>query len=228
MKLLKIIILCILTSLLVSCNNEKFSIVAIKTASSDFESATITDWTAGVAEFLTAASLDSIKLRAGRDTLPSALNSTRYAFHVYSRNPGTSLFTYIKRQITGLNPVTAYNVVFEINLATNYPQNAAAGASVYLKAGASPIQPSVDGQQKFNLSKGTGAADGKQLVSLGNVSNDTNKAGYLIVERNNLNKPVSVVSDQTGKIWLCVGFDSGYNGPTDLYFDSIKATITQN
>ena len=228
MKLLKSITFCGLTLLLFACNNENFSIVAIKTAPSDFESDTVTYWTAGVAEYLSAASLDTIKLSAARDTLPTGLDSTKYAFHVYSRNPGTSLFTYIKRQITGLNPGTGYNVVFEVSLGTNYPQNAVAGAAVYLKAGASPIQPSTDTQYKFNLSKGTGAADGKQLVSLGNVSNDTNRSGYLVVERDNGSKPVSVVADQTGKIWLCVGFDSGYKGPTDIYFDSIKATITQN
>ena len=227
MNVIKFISLFGFSLFLCACNNENFSVIAKKTALSNFETSKDTAWAGAVAEYSASTPLDSIKLSVLIDTLPTGLDTTKFSLHVYSRNPGNNLFTYIKQQISGLTPGNTYNVVFEIDLATNYPQNTPAAASVLLKAGASLIEPVTGKDLKFNLSKGTGEADGTQMVSLGTISNGTNRSGYLIVKKENVNKPVSVVAGANGMIWLCVGLESGYKGPTDLYFDNIKATISQ-
>jgi hypothetical protein len=100
---------------------------------------------------------------------------------------------------------------------------------MFLKAGAAPIEPKTDATTyAFNLDKGKGSADGKRMVTLGNVSNDQNKSGYVLVPRGNNDKPVQVEADSNGKIWLCIGIDSGYKGTTLVFFDSIKASIIEN
>lgn len=210
-----------------ACNNENFSISAKKTVIFDFESSEDAGWTGGVAEYAALTPPDSIKLSIQRDTLPTGLDTTKHALHVYSRNIGTSQFTYIKKQVGGLTPGNTYSVILEIDLATNYPQNTPAGMSVLLKAGASLVEPVTSTDLKFNLSKGVGESDGTQMVSIGNISNGTGRSGFVIVNKQNFSKPVSVVSDKNGAIWLCVGIESGYKGPTSLYFDRIKATISQ-
>jgi hypothetical protein len=220
---------CLLVFLgLAACNNESVSIRAIKIANSGFESGA-DDWTGGIAEYTTAITATDTILQLNRDLLPTGLDTTNYALLVTSKNRDANMFTYLVKPVAGLKPNTTYNVTFEIGLGTNYPQNISAGSAVYLKAGAAPFEPKKDSlTNAFNLDKGTGDKDGKQMVSIGNVSNELNRAGYALVERNNRDKPVQVVASSNGLIWLCVGIQSGYKGTSILYFENINVNIAQN
>jgi hypothetical protein len=212
---------------IISCSNKDFVVSAIKTATSNFESNSDTIWTGGVAGYPATVSLDNIRFSAVINTLPTGLDTTEYALHVYSRNLTGAMFTYVKRKLGGLAKNTSYEVAYEIDLATNYPENIPAGNAVFLKAGASSVEPGADASRTFNLDKGDGASGGNQMVLLGNVSNELSRATYVNTRKTSSGKPIVVQSDEHGDIWLCVGIESLYAGATDLYFHRITATINQ-
>src|SRR5688572_2583218 len=77
--------------------------------------------------------------------LPSNLGD-RKSLMLSGDNHSDDLFMFIKRRVTGLMPNTSYNVVFKVELASNAPAGSVGvggspGESVYLKAGASGIEP---------------------------------------------------------------------------------------
>ncbi|MFC6193984.1 hypothetical protein ACFP1I_20385 [Dyadobacter subterraneus] len=201
---------------------------------SDFE-LNADDWTGDLSEYSTATDTSSIEFRSGRTTLPSPLNTKTYGFMLQSHNRSDDMFMFLKKKIGGLKSNFKYNVTFEIDLATNYSSGGlgaggSPGSSVYVKAGASSVEPAkklVSGFYTFNLDKGNQSEDGKDLVNLGNVANGLETDSYAIVKRDNLTKPVTVTSDASGAIWVCIGTDSGFEGLTKLYYDKIKVSITE-
>jgi len=201
---------------------------------SDFEQNN-NNWTADLAEYSTATDTSIIEFRSGRTSLPEPLDKKRTAFMLQSHNRSDDMFMFLKRKVNGLKANQTYTVVFNVELGTKYPAGGigaggSPGSSVYLKAGASTIEPAKkleDGFYHFNLDKGAQSQEGKDLFVLGNISNGLDKEDYKIVQRDNAAKPVEVKADANGEIWLCVGTDSGYEGLTRLYYDKIRTTITE-
>jgi len=201
---------------------------------SDFEQNT-NNWTAELAEYSAATDTSIIEFRSGRMTLPAPLDKQRTAFMLQSHNRSDDMFMFLKRKVNGLKANQTYTVVFNIELGTKYPAGGigiggSAGSSVYLKAGASTIEPSKNldsGFYHFNLDKGSQSQEGKELFVLGNVANGLETEDYKIVQRDNAARPVEVKANANGEIWLCVGTDSGFEGLTRLYYDRIRTTITE-
>lgn len=232
----KWVILCslaLMTSLL-SCENKDETIREKVVIDSNFDQST-DNWTADLAEYSIETDTSIIEFRYGRKSLPASLDKSRRAFMMQSHNRSDDMFMYLKRKVTGLRANQAYNVVFNIELATNSPANSVGiggspGSSVFLKAGASGIEPSKKLEQgfyKFNLDKGEQANEGKELFLIGNIANGLETEDYKIIQRNNETKSVEVKSNANGEVWLCVGTDSGFEGLTRIYYDKIKATITE-
>lgn len=201
---------------------------------SDFEQNT-NNWEADLAEYSTATDTSIIEFRSGRTPLPEPLDKKRSAFMLQSHNRSDDMFMFLKRKVNGLKANQTYTVVFNIDLGTSYPANGigaggSPGSSVYLKAGASTIEPAKkleDGFYHFNLDKGAQSQEGKDFLILGNIANGLEKEDYKIVQRDNMAKPLEVKANANGEIWLCVGTDSGYEGLTRLYYDKIKTTIAE-
>ena len=142
---------------------------------------------------------------------------------------------FLKRQVGGLRPNARYAVSVSIDLATNVPAGlfgigGSPGESVFVKAGASAIEPETveddNGYHRINIDKGNQANDGESAVVLGNVAHPTVANGeYRVKTLDNADLPLSVSADGEGRVWLIVGTDSGFEGFSALYYARISYTL---
>jgi hypothetical protein len=134
-------------------------------------------WVAGFADLPADFSQDSFELDSGFRALPEGLAGN--GFYIQGHNRSDDLFMYLARQVDGLQPSTEYRVTVEIDLATNVPGGligigGSPGESVYVKAGASAIEPSQEqdssGWLRSNIDKGNQSNGGTEMVVVGNIS----------------------------------------------------------
>jgi hypothetical protein len=160
------------------------------------------------------------------------------AFMISSMNRSDDIFMYIKKQLTsadGLKPKTTYMVKIEVTFATSAPAGAmgvggAPGEAVYVKVGASSIEPlPVDkgGSYELSVDKGQQGTGGYDAVVVGNVakvvSDDFDT--YELKTLNNLDNPIEVTTDADGNMWIFIGTDSGFEGLTTLYYTEVNVTL---
>ncbi len=154
-------------------------------------------------------------------------------------NHSDDLFMFIKRKVTGLNPNTSYTLVFEVELASNAPKGSVGaggspGESVYLKAGASEIEPvkNVQGDQYvLNIDKGNQSEAGSNATVLGDIATPLTVAEYTLITRNNASpsaEPLIAQSNSNGDIWLMIGTDSGFEGTTTVYYTNVKVLFSRH
>lgn len=188
-------------------------------------------WTAEIVDYGTTQ--DSImEFKSVRAGLPTPLDTTRKSLMLSSMNRSDDAFMYLKKKVTGLQPNTDYSLTFEVELASQYATNSVGiggspGSGVYLKAGATSVEPIKEKKDNFyslNIDKGAQATDGKDAITLGNVGTGDDVTGYKLITRSNTNKPFTARSSDKGELWLLVGTDSGFEGLTTLYYSSIKVT----
>jgi len=168
----------------------------------------------------------------GHDLLPANLGGKK-ALKMSGTNYSDDLFMFLKKKIGGLEPFTAYEVAFQIKFATNAGKDnlgvgGSPGESVYLKAGAAPIEPvklAVNGYYQMNIDKGNQLSGGQHMVLIGNVATPTPTYDYSVVERNN-GASFTATTNANGELWLVVGTDSGFEGTTTLYYTSITILLT--
>ena len=177
------------------------------------------------------------ELKYDYTNLPANLG-TRKAIMLSGNNHSDDLFMFIKRKVTGLNPNTSYTLVFEVELASNAPQGSVGaggspGESVYLKAGASEIEPvkNVQGDRYvLNIDKGNQSAAGSNATVLGDIATPLTVAEYTLITRNNASpsaQPLIAQSNSAGDIWLMIGTDSGFEGTTTVYYTNVKVLFSR-
>ncbi|MCF0039550.1 hypothetical protein [Dyadobacter fanqingshengii] len=221
-----------LTGLMSACNDDD-SLNPVFISDSAFETAA-DGWVAQFSEYSTETDSTTFEMSASRTRLPFGLDTSKYAYRMQSHNRADDMFMYLKKKVTGFDPNKIYNVTFEVTLGTNYPENSVGiggspGSSVYLKAGASSVQPTrqiKDKMYEFNLDKGAQSQEGADAIILGNVSNGDDKTVYKLAQKNSGSKTIAVKPNEAGEIWLFVGTDSGFEGLTILYYDRIKVFLT--
>ncbi|HLT73130.1 MAG TPA: hypothetical protein VKZ75_10780 [Cyclobacteriaceae bacterium] len=166
------------------------------------------------------------------DLLPANLGDGK-GLMISGTNYSDDLFMFIKKRVTGLIPSQEYQVGFQIKFASNAPQGSVGiggspGESVYLKAGASAVEPvkvSKNGYYQMNIDKGNQLSGGQNMVLIGNIASHSNSFDYSFVERNN-GASFTATSDANGELWLIVGTDSGFEGTTTLYYTGISVIFT--
>ena len=183
-------------------------------------------WAAGFADLPADFNQDTYELDSGFRELPEGLAGN--GFYIQGHNRSDDLFMYLTRHVDGLQPSTGYRVTVEIDLATNVPGGligigGSPGESVYVKAGASAIEPSQEqdssGWLRSNVDKGNQANGGTEMVVVGNVSHpDVVGDEYRTKTLTNEGSPLSVTTDANGGLWLIVGTDSGFEGLTKLFY----------
>ena len=177
------------------------------------------------------------ELKYDYTNLPANLG-TQKAIMLSGNNHSDDLFMFIKRRVTGLNPNTSYTLVFEVELASNAPKGSVGaggspGESVYLKAGASEIEPVKDvqgDQYVLNIDKGNQSEAGSNATVLGDIATPLTTAEYTLITRNNASpsaEPLIAQSNSNGDIWLMVGTDSGFEGTTTVYYTNIKVLFSR-
>ena len=210
--------------------------ISVFSVSFDF-SESADGWTADFAD-LPANAEDSIfyELKHGYTNLPANLGM-RKAIMLSGNNHSDDLFMFIKRKVTGLNPNTSYTLVFEVELASNAPKGTVGaggspGESVYLKAGASEIEPvkNLQGDRYvLNIDKGNQSEAGSNATVLGDIATPLTVAEYTLITRNNASpsaEPLIAQSNNAGEIWLMIGTDSGFEGTTTVYYTNVKVLFS--
>lgn len=163
-------------------------------------------------------------------------------FWLHSFNCCDDLFMFLKRCLgpeDGILPNQEYRVRFRLTFASNAPSGCVGaggppGESVYLKAGATPTEPQPvtdeQGYVRMNVDKGNQATGGSAASVVGNIANGIpceeapDPAPYVSLTRTHLHE-YTVVSNEQGELWLLIGTDSGFEGRTGLYYQSIAGMV---
>jgi hypothetical protein len=191
-----------------------------------------TEWQGGFADYPVGEE-DFFELRFVEDVLPEPLDQGRRGLLLAGSNRSDDLFMFIKKEVTDLQPLTRYAINFDIRLASDAPEESVGiggspGASVYLKAGATTIEPvpeSVDGYWQMNIDKGNQSQGGEDMRVIGNVGTDQEKFEYTLIERST-DQPILAETGADGNLWVIIGTDSGFEGKTTLYYDRIAIELT--
>jgi hypothetical protein len=200
-------------------------------------------WEAGFAEY--ATEMEDMMLEAEIRSLPSELGINGTGYYVQGMNHSDDLFVFLKRRLgpdDGVVPGQEYRVMFTIVFASNAPSGAmgiggAPGESVFLKAGASTVEPEVylDPDTSYyviNVDKGSGNSGNGTAASVnGNLANglsadeiDMENPPYVSLKRQREHE-YTVTASPDGELWLLVGTDSGFEGLTGIYYQSIVVTL---
>jgi hypothetical protein len=173
------------------------------------------------------------ELESGLRPLPSNLAQATSLF-ISGNNHSDDLFMFDKRRISGLAPTTPYRLDFDIQFATeaefgSFGIGGSPAHSVYLKAGASAIEPAgivQNGDYRLNVDKGQQASPGAAALVLGDVSKpDGAPAGFQLVSRASGAEFLEATSSTAGELWLFFGTDSGFEGTTSLYYTNVNVML---
>lgn len=187
-------------------------------------------WTGDFADYPEGDSI-AYELFYKHDTLPENLNAnaTLKALHISGKNGSDDLFMFVKKKISGLRPNTTYELLFNVKLASD--AGGAPGESVYLKVGATIIEPKKEldaGMYRMNIDKGNQAEEGADMINIGHVGVNDNTEEFTIITRNNNSSNGFVLTtDATGEIWLIVGTDSGFEDVTTLYYTQVDVLFNE-
>ena len=186
-------------------------------------------WLTGFADLPADFDESIYELDSGHRPLPAGLEGS--GMYLQGHNRSDDLFMFLKRQVEGLRPETGYTVTITLDLATNVPAGlfgigGSPGESVYVKAGASAVEPIVEedgaGFLRMNIDKGNQASEGEATINLGNVTHpDVTGDEYKIKTLDNVGGSFEVVTDGEGRVWAIVGTDSGFEGLSAFYYAKI-------
>jgi hypothetical protein len=199
-------------------------------------------WTSDVSDY-SNGNLDTLEFESGLRNLPEELG-TGTGYYLKTMNRSDDAFMFLKRKLTaadGVAPGQRYRISYTIHLGSNLSSGCAgiggAPESSYFKAGGATAEPApqLDDAAQFvglTVDKGQQSTGGPAASLVGDNGNITNRNDacadgepYLPLERTHTH-PTPVAADSAGNIWLLLGTDSGYEGLTALYFQSIEITLT--
>ncbi|MGB5925479.1 MAG: hypothetical protein WBH01_05225 [Dehalococcoidia bacterium] len=200
-------------------------------------------WEAGFAEY--SPDMEGMMLEAEIRSLPSELGVDGTGYYLQGMNRADDLFMFLRRRLgpdDGIVPGQEYRVMFTIVFASNAPSGAVGiggspGDSVFLKAGASTVEPEVylnstDNHYRMNVDKGEGNShDGTAASVIGGIANglsadeiDMENPPYVSVKRQHEHQ-YTITASHDGGLWLLVGTDSGFEGLTGIYYQTIAVTL---
>lgn len=187
-------------------------------------------WVAGFADYPANGDPAFYDLQSDYRNRPPNLGSSGSIF-ISGQNHSDDLFMFIKKPVSGLLPNTVYRLTFTVELASKDRTGlggigGSPGDSVWLKAGASSVEPNrvvdTSGWYRMNIDKGNQASGGSDAAVLGTIAKpDDGTDNYALIQRNNTARPGYAWTNAAGQLWLLVGTDSGFEGPTSLYYTKI-------
>jgi len=166
----------------------------------------------------------------------------RQGFYIQGINRSADLFMFLKRRLAVEDGIVAgqtYRIEYVVTLASNAASGCigiggAPGESVFLKAGASSIEPLAvlqpNGWLRMNVDKGNQSQGGTAASVAGNIANgiDCEQASpyypFALIQRIHQHT-TNVTANEAGELWLLVGTDSGFEGLTRLYYQSIRVKL---
>jgi len=193
-------------------------------------------WVAGFADYPVGKEADW-GIGSSLAALPSPLDVSRKGILLTGTNHSDDLFMYMTRGITALTPNKSYALRFRVTLATNAPKNCvgiggAPGESVVLKVGGTSTEPGriVDAGQYYraNFDHGSQLTGGQDVSPVGDLANSNTNCltpRYELKQYDSGTMPLMVNADASGRLWLVVGIDSGFEGMTSVYITSVKVDV---
>ncbi|AKD02739.1 hypothetical protein POKO110462_00380 [Pontibacter korlensis] len=190
-------------------------------------------WQGGVSDYPKDWDRERLEFIFEHADLPETINEGGQGMKISGRNISDDLFMFMKRQITGLQPNHKYRVTFLVELASMYPEQSVGiggspGASVYLKAGGATIEPApieAGTNIGMNIDKGNQAQGGRDMKVLGTVGIPGEAFEYQLIQRDNRQDPIEITTDSNGSLWVIVGTDSGFEGTTTLYYNTVMVEL---
>lgn len=193
-------------------------------------------WVAGFADYRPGDEA-FLELESGYRRLPARLGP-EMALYISGHNRSDDLFMFFWRRVDGLRSATAYAATFTVEIATDVPRGCGGiggspGESVFLKAGAAPIEPvtrvDAGGMLRLAVDHGNQSGNGRHAVVLGTIENATPcELGVRRWERKllaSVDAALTVETDALGSLWLIVGTDSGFEGSTSLFYTGFTVRL---
>jgi hypothetical protein len=195
-------------------------------------------WLAGFTDY--SLQIGDLRFEADLRPLPEEIDPNRTGFYLQSMNRSDDVFMFLKKAVTaadGLAPNQAYRVSFDIRFASNAATGCigiggSPGESVYMKAGAALDEPLAvldpGGSIRLSADKGQQSTGGRDAAVIGDIGNGTRctlTSPYVSVRRQ-FTAPNPIRTDSRGSLWLLLGTDSGFEGLTALYYQSIVVRVT--
>lgn len=200
------------------------------TLASDFNSGA-DGWQHGFSDY-PVDNKDIFQLSAGIENITG--EAAKKGYKLSGSNRSDDLFMYLKRPVTGLVANTRYQVTLDVTLWSRvgsacFGIGGSPGSSVYIKAGASEQEPK-QADYYLNIDAGHQSQGGSDAKVIGDIVIQGLECEGDIFDSKQLQlnqqQNFQITSSNDGEIWLLVGSDSGYEGVTTIYYESINATIT--
>lgn len=199
----------------------------------DFESGP-QGWRAGFSDYPIGKE-DFYELGRSHRFLPGTIAPGSRGVRLQGNNHSDDLFMYWKRRVDGLVPGEEYAVDATVRFASRYPASwlgigGAPGSSVYLRAGASSVEPSnvvQPGPEPWwilNIDKGNQATPGTASAVLGHIGTPGNEGTWDLIEERT-ESSVFARANEHGELWLHFGTDSGFEGFTEIYYDEVTFAV---
>jgi len=196
------------------------------------------EWIAGFADLPADADEEFYDLESEWRKLPDNLEG--FGIYIQGDNHSDDLFMFIKHRVDGLNPGATYQAYFRLILASNVPPGltgigGSPGESVYVKVGATTEEPLtiVDDNDwlRMNIDKGNQASEGEDMINIGDMANPNltpeSVGTYELMAQNSASREFVVTADKDGGLWFIVGTDSGFEGLSTLYYDTITVVLEE-
>ena len=204
-----------------------------KTFSFDFESSA-EGWQGGFADLPVDADTAFYGLEINHTPLPDPLDVNQKALRISGDNHSDDLFMFFKKQLDGFEPDREYELTFELEFASNAPENSfgvgGSPASVYIKAGAISEEPkeiaAQDDWYRMNIDKGNQSQSGADMQVLGTIGIPGDTAVYKLVQLDNVSDAFVAKTDSDGKLWVIIGSESAFEAVTTLYYNKIDISAT--
>lgn len=188
-------------------------------------------WIHGFSDFEPTLS-EGFEFRFGINSIPLA--PEKKGFLLSAQNRSDDLFMFLKTKLTGLNPNKRYSLQAKISFYSNGGAGCvgiggAPGENVYLKVGHSVEEPKQVGYD-LNVDKGGQSDSGRNSRLIGNVAVDGIGCNGTALGKKSVStdkqQSLTVETDAAGAVWVFVGTDSGFEGLTTLYYETIKLQLT--
>ncbi|WP_299073590.1 hypothetical protein [uncultured Paraglaciecola sp.] len=176
------------------------------------------------------------ELDSGYENLPSTFSDIK-GWRLVGNNHSDDLFMGITLPIDGLFATTLYQATLTVDIVSNISKNCvgiggAPGESVYVNLAASkdePINTLDNNMYRLNIDIGNQSQSGTEGVVVGNIANSVECGLDPIYEKKTLTMTdiIDVMSDNEGGLWITAGFDSGFEGKTEVFITKITATIVE-
>lgn len=230
-----IIYLTLIGIFLLGCNKGKNENAATDKSFIDYFTNGKDGWVGDFADYPNEAdTLSKYQFEFSHSGLPNPLNNADGALKLSGINRSDDLFMFIKKKVSGLVPGKIYSIDFKVDFATNADSNmlgvgGAPGEGVTIKVGAVPLEPMKflhlpENWFRMNIDKGNQSVGGADMKIIGDFANGTSQNIYLLKQLSTTT-PINVKANQQGDIWLVIGTDSGFEGITTIFYNSIQIII---